>query len=313
MVLPRRVVESATYLITRRCTDRRFYLLPHREVLELLWYCVAYPAMLYGVEVHALVFMSNHVHLVISDPERNLPEFMHWFCQKTGAALNQRYGQTGTTTIWESHRRYTSIRQIDSDALERALLYTLMNPVSSGLVRTASAWRDAVTLPEAFGTTRLVPRPKRFFRQKGKDALPEEVPLTLTCPALLRDRYPTDDAYRAAFNKLLRDDERRVQRELRALGRSFFGWKRVLQQRPTDQPSYKPAAYEPLRWTFQCTHPDLRRHLEGEELSWRARTHAAYGVFKDPETRPEARFPRDSYQWVRHLGAEVEDEVPPDD
>ncbi|MGE0710825.1 MAG: transposase [Planctomycetota bacterium] len=312
MVLPRRIVESATYLITRRCTDRRFQLLPQREVLELLWYCVAYPAELYGIQVHALVFMTNHVHLVLTDPHRKLPKFMHWFCQKVGAALNARYGQTGVTTVWESHRRYTSIRLVDADSVERQLLYTLLNPVAAGLVRTAANWRGAVTLPEHFCRPLAVRRPGHHFRQEAKDALPERVELTLTCPELLRERYPTDDDYRAAMASHLAAAERELQRELRAQGRRFMGLRKVLQQKPTAKPRHKPEAYEPLRWTFQCADPGLRRHLEREEITWRARTVAAYDLFKDPQTRPDARFPRDSYKWVEDLGAAVEDEVPPD-
>ena len=42
-------------------------------------------------------------------------------------------------------------------------------------------------------------------------------------------------------------------------------------------------------------------------------SHAAWLLFKDPVTRPRARFPLHSVKWVRLLGAKtVADPLPPD-
>ncbi|MGE0710651.1 MAG: transposase [Planctomycetota bacterium] len=298
--------------MARRCTDRSFFLLPRRQVLDLLWYDLAYAAERYEIEVHAAVFMSNHLHILATDPHRNLSKFMRWFCQNTSAALNRRYGRTGLGTIWEPDRRYTSIRQVDPGAVERALRYVLMNPVAAGLVPTAAAWRDAVTLPEHFGRTREFRRPGHYFRQRGKHALPERAKLRLTCPSQLRERYPTDDAYRAAMAELLREAEQERQEQFSREGRRFMGLGKILKQQPTDTPKAKPESHVPLRWAFMCSDASDRKVLEQDERSWELRTCAAYELFRDPKTRPEARFPRDSYKWVVDLGAPVEDEVPPD-
>ncbi|MGE0711466.1 MAG: transposase [Planctomycetota bacterium] len=312
MARPRRLIAGATYLVTRRCTDRQFFLLPRKQILDLLWYDLAYAAERYGIEVHAAVFMANHLHLVATDPRRNLSRFMRWFCQNTSAALNRLYGRTGLGTIWEPDRRYTSIRQLDPGAVERALRYVLMNPVAAGLVPTAAAWRDAVTLPEHFGRTRELRRPGHYFRQKGTRALPERVRLRLTCPKQLREQYPTDDDYRAAMARLLEEAEGERERQFAQEGRRFMGLAKILKQQPTDTPQAKPEAYTPLRWPFMCSDPSDRQVFEQDHRSWEHRTCAAYELFRDPKTRPEARFPRDSYKWVEDLGAPVEDEVPPD-
>ncbi|MGE0711199.1 MAG: transposase [Planctomycetota bacterium] len=293
--------------------QRKFFLLPKKEVLELLWYDLARAAELYEVEVHAAVFMANHVHIVATDPHRRLPKFMRWFCQNTSAALNRRYGRTGQGTIWEPDRRYTSIRQIDPGAVERTLRYVLLNPVQAGLVSTAAAWRDAVTLPEHFGRARVWRRPGGYHRQRGKHAPPDKVTLRLTCPALLREAYPTDAAYRAAMVKVLHEAERELQADFQRQGRRFMGLRKVLRQAPTDSPEAKPEAYVPLRWSFMCSDSSDRRKLEQDERAWELRTCAAYDLFRDPKTRPESRFPRDSYKWVVDLGAQVEDELPPAD
>ena len=41
MTWPRRIVPGTTYLLTRRCTQRRFMLVPRGIVPKLFGYCVA--------------------------------------------------------------------------------------------------------------------------------------------------------------------------------------------------------------------------------------------------------------------------------
>jgi hypothetical protein len=49
MTYPRRIVHGTTYLLTRRCTQRRFMLVPRGIVPELFGYCVALAAERHGV------------------------------------------------------------------------------------------------------------------------------------------------------------------------------------------------------------------------------------------------------------------------
>ena len=75
MTWPRRVVPGTTYLLTRRCTQRRFMLAPRGIVPKLFGYCVALAAERHGIEVHAMTVMSNHWHAVVTDPYGRIPEF----------------------------------------------------------------------------------------------------------------------------------------------------------------------------------------------------------------------------------------------
>jgi REP element-mobilizing transposase RayT len=54
------VVPGTTYLITRRCIDRRFLLLPSAAVNQIFLYCLAVAAARAGVIIHAVTVMSNH-------------------------------------------------------------------------------------------------------------------------------------------------------------------------------------------------------------------------------------------------------------
>ena len=76
MTLPRRVVAKTTYVLTRRCLDRRFYLQPSRELTQIYLYALAHAQQKHGVEVHAFACMSNHPHEVVTDVHGVLPDFM---------------------------------------------------------------------------------------------------------------------------------------------------------------------------------------------------------------------------------------------
>ena len=67
MTYPRRIVPGTTYLLTRRCTQRRFMLVPRSIVPQLFGGCVALAAERHGVLVHAVTVMSNHYHAVVTD------------------------------------------------------------------------------------------------------------------------------------------------------------------------------------------------------------------------------------------------------
>jgi hypothetical protein len=75
MTWPRRVVPGTTYLLTGRCTQRRFKLVPRGVVPKLFGYCVALAAERHGILVHAVTCMSNHWHAVVTEPHGTIPTF----------------------------------------------------------------------------------------------------------------------------------------------------------------------------------------------------------------------------------------------
>jgi putative transposase len=59
---PRRVLPGTIYLVTRRCSERRFFLKPSPLTSEIFLYVLAVAARRYGVLVHAFCVLSNHCH-----------------------------------------------------------------------------------------------------------------------------------------------------------------------------------------------------------------------------------------------------------
>jgi REP element-mobilizing transposase RayT len=90
----------------------------------------------YGVEVFALVVMSNHVHLVVRAPRRNLARFMAFFKARVAESVNRITGKRGP--LWA--RRYDAQPILDDGAVAGRIAYTLDNPANAGLVDDFEHW-----------------------------------------------------------------------------------------------------------------------------------------------------------------------------
>ncbi len=180
-MLPRRVTPGATYLITRRCTQRQFLLRPERKVNGAFLYCLAYAAEKNGIEIHAYVALSNHHHVVATDPEGRICEFIQCFHLLLTRSMNALRGRFGS--MFDCSQTIC-VRAVEAEDVLRQLVYTFCNPVSSGLVPRAKEWPGARSRPSQFGETVLAERPGWFFSGK----MPDVVPLKIVRPASFANR-----------------------------------------------------------------------------------------------------------------------------
>src|SRR5512147_3029728 len=96
MTAPRQILKDTTCLVTRRCSERRFFLRPSRTVNDIIRYILAVATERYGVILHASCVLSNHLHLVVSDARGNLPAFEQYVGSLIARAINSLHGH------WES-------------------------------------------------------------------------------------------------------------------------------------------------------------------------------------------------------------------
>jgi REP element-mobilizing transposase RayT len=61
MSLPRPVYTGTTYMITRRCSERRLFLQPSPRVFQIFAFLMAVAAERTGVLLHAVCVLGNHV------------------------------------------------------------------------------------------------------------------------------------------------------------------------------------------------------------------------------------------------------------
>jgi putative transposase len=88
----------------------------------------------HGVEVHAYVLMSNHLHLLLTPRrEQALPKMMQALGRSYVRGFNQRHGRSGT--LWEGRYRSTLIQT--ERYLLACMVYIDLNPVRAGMVAQA--------------------------------------------------------------------------------------------------------------------------------------------------------------------------------
>ncbi len=242
MTAPRQVLPGATYLITRRCTQRQFWLRPSDLTNQIIAYCVATGATRTGIQIHGICALSNHWHAVVSDPHARLPQFLAWTHKYIAKCINASYGRW--ENLWASEKPSAVRLEDDGDVVDK-LVYCLTNPVSAGLVARGSQWPGVRTNARDVGEADYqVPRPPIFFREDG--SMPQSVTLRIERPAIcpeLSNRQLAEHVH-----QLVERAEANIRHEFAKSGRRFLGADVVLRQLPTDSPR----TMEPRRKLSPC-------------------------------------------------------------
>ncbi len=229
MTAPRQILQGATYLVTRRCSERRFFLRPSKAVNDIVRYVLALAASRYGVAIHAFCVLSNHLHLVVTDLKGNLPAFEQYVGSLIARAVNSVHGH------WEhfwSPGSYSAVRLLEpSDTLSK-IAYVLANPVAAGLVRHGAEWPGLWSAPQQIGADPItVQRPAQFFRAEGD--MPATATLQLVCPP----GFGSVEAFRRALVAALTVLEDEAAHKLASEGRSFMGAREVRAQSSGARPT----------------------------------------------------------------------------
>lgn len=224
MTAPRQVLPGTVYLVTRRCARRQFFLKPGRTTNQVFLYLLALAAQRSGVQVHAYCVLSNHFHLIVTDPDARLPAFEQYLDSLVARVLNRALGRA--ETFWGPNSYSAVALTTPLDVLDKAA-YVLANPVAAGLVRRGREWPGLWSAPEWIGGSALrAPRPKFFFGSNSY--LPEVAWLQLVPPP----GFESAEEFQRALGSAL------AEREAKAAegGRRFMGVVRVLAQNPYARP-----------------------------------------------------------------------------
>jgi putative transposase len=228
MTAPRQILPGASYLMTRRCTQREFLLRPSRLTNAVVGYLLAVAARRYGILVHAFCVMSNHLHLVVTDPEAMLPAFGQYLDGLIGRAMNAVLGRE--EDFW-GPGPFSAVTLAGPDDLLDKAAYVLANPVTAGLVRRGRKWPGLWSRPEWIGGAGLeFQRPAIFFRKGGK--MPERATLALVPPP----GFGSAREFREALGAELERREQAVAAERFGRGEDFLGVDQVLAQPTTARP-----------------------------------------------------------------------------
>jgi REP element-mobilizing transposase RayT len=214
--------------VTRRCAQRQFLLKPSPATNDVFLYVLAVAARRFGIRVHAYCVLSNHFHLVLTDPDARLPAFEQYLGSLVARALNVSLERL--EDFW-APPSYSAVSLLaPTDIVDKAA-YVLANPVAAGLVHAGRQWPGLWSAPEQIGEGPLViRRPTFFFREDGP--MPGATELEITVPP----GFASAAEFREQLVHALTAREQDAVLALQSKRRGVMGVQRVLAQKPTSRP-----------------------------------------------------------------------------
>lgn len=228
---PRQVFSLKFYMISRRCTQRQFWLRPDDELNQIWRYCLAEAASRCHVEVVFTSVMSNHHHTIVIDRHNSLPrvlEFMEHLHKHVAKCVNALRGRW--ENLWAAEEPSVVELKTPADLMSK-LVYAAVNPVAAHLVERVHHWPGVNAFSDFLDDrSTVVSRPRHFFSSEG--TMPKSVTLRYAVPPELGD--PAD--VKALFRESVHAAESRLLTERRRRGRCVLGRRAVLRQRCSEQP-----------------------------------------------------------------------------
>ncbi len=230
MTLPRQVVPGRDYMVTRRCSERRFFLRPDEGTNNAFIYCLALAAKRAKVQITFSVALSNHHHTGIHDPDGNFPIFTEHFHGLLARCQNAHLGRF--EGFWSSEP--TSVVHLvePNDILEK-MTYAFTNPTAANLVDTVEEWPGVTTFEATLSGGHITAvRPKHFFRDDGD--MPEVVSLDIARPHGFQDLGQSE--WTNIVTERVRAKEADYRQRRAVKGITVLGRERILAQSPSHSP-----------------------------------------------------------------------------
>ena len=230
MSLPKPVFPGSVYMITRRCTQRKFLLKPSEAHNEAWNYILAYAARQARVHLIWTMVESNHHHTGVYDPEGRISVFCRELHRLVAKFFNAGYGRF--EYFWASGPPGRLRLEGPEDILDK-LVYSISNPAKDHLVEKSVQWPGVVTTPEHLCSTRTVRRPKAYFRENG--VMPQELELTFHKPPGFEEM--STETFRALVQSKVEEVEAKAAREREETGQRVLGVHLILKQHHEESPS----------------------------------------------------------------------------
>lgn len=271
------------------------------QIHNLVGYCLAHAANKYNIRVHACVFMSNHYHADVTDPDGNIVAFKQLFHSMLARGINALRGRF--ETVWNRDKACDTRRPTKDAKAMRDLVYTLTNPVKDGLVKWGDQWEGFTTYGWRFEESRRFRKPSFLFDPQGN--MPEHVNLTLHRPPIYS--HLSDDELFDLIMDAVRKCEIGWHETFRRSNRRFVGVGKLRRQRwnvPSrsfeERFTQTPGVAAKSTWSLLA---ELQRDREWEREYAKAREQLLAGR--------NAVFPAGTYWLRRFAGVQVADRAPP--
>jgi putative transposase len=140
---------------------------------------------LFGLEVHAYVLMTNHVHLVTTpSTECSLPKVMQFVGRHYVPYFNRRYSRTGG--LFDGRYRASHIHT--EQYWYNAVRYVELNPVRAGIVLDPAEYHWSSYRTHAFGDENPIVAPHSCYQRLGATAAECQLAWRTACATPLSDQ-----------------------------------------------------------------------------------------------------------------------------
>src|SRR5262245_39766841 len=114
-------VPRGTFLVTRTTTMSLFLLAPNAMVNQIMEYCLAWAARGRGIIVHAVCVQSDHYHLLVTDLEGKLSEFVKEFNRCAARCLlayyRSRFPKWRVDALWTPAQSFSAQLLLTANAI----------------------------------------------------------------------------------------------------------------------------------------------------------------------------------------------------
>ena len=234
---PRYNEPGQTLFLTVEAVGRAFRFVPTQEVRQSIDFLFALLVAEYGLLVHEFLFMSNHFHMVVTDPKGRISDFLREFDSMLSRQLNALRGTTGS-----NFAREPGIQVIaDGEGVIDKSVYSQTNPLVAHLVEHLRKWKASSSLHLEYGDIVTFARPKCGLwaetlgparkgkhpsggrpRYRGRSKAPQSATLTLTRPDVRMDLTPKE--LRDVIRDRVAECEEELIEERRRTGKKVVGW-----------------------------------------------------------------------------------------
>lgn len=231
---------DAVYEVTSRTIREQFWLRPCAESRDLILGVIGRALDTYKqVQMHYFVYMSNHVHMLLSSSDGSgVSSFLSFVNGNVAREIGRLRGTNGP--IWA--KRATAIRVLDESSMVDRLSYLLSQGCKECLVAAPSEWPGASAYPAFVGEAPLIGtwHHRDEARRARQRRTPSDATFTTSYEIALAPIPPWRGldaaALRVRHRALVADVVRATKQVNRRLGRIVLGVAAVCEMSPEARP-----------------------------------------------------------------------------
>jgi hypothetical protein len=235
------IPENSLVEITTRTFQGRLLLRPSPELTDIILGIIGRAQALYGMTIHAFVFLSTHAHFLVSPTSAaQLARFMQFVNANVAKEAGRLHAWRDR--LWS--RRYRSIVVADDDAAHARLRYILAHGAKEGLLGSPAAWPGPNCIAALTRGTLLrgtwFDRSKEFLAcQRGERVLPTRFATIFDVqlaplPCL---QHLTPDQRQAEHRRIVAEVKAKAEAENKEMGRTPMMVEQILAQDPHSKPN----------------------------------------------------------------------------